>query len=92
MAARRILPRFLFMNAEQPTHRVELSCVGPPPARRIQQTAGISEVVIDGPTVSCLVTGSFQPLLEALRGHEVITLQSTSAREPAPSLRSDGSL
>jgi hypothetical protein len=35
------------------------------------------EVVIDGPIVRCLVAGSFQPFLEALRGHEVITLQST---------------
>jgi hypothetical protein len=27
--------------------------------------------------VRCLVAGSFQSFLEALRGHEVITLQST---------------
>jgi hypothetical protein len=26
--------------------------------------------------VRCLVTGSFQPFLEALRGHEVTTLSS----------------
>jgi hypothetical protein len=27
----------------------------------------------------CLVCGSFQPFLEALRGHEVVGLNSTSA-------------
>ena len=41
----------------------------------------------DGPMVRCLVTGSFQPFLEALRGHEVITLQSTPVAEPEPPAR-----
>jgi hypothetical protein len=57
--------------------RVEVSFVGTPPARQIERASGVSAVDVDGPIVRCLVTGSFQPFLEALRGHEVITLQST---------------
>jgi hypothetical protein len=67
------------MIASHPTQRVEVSFVGTPPVRQIERASGVSEVDIDGPIVRCLVTGSFQPFLEALRGHEVITLQSTPA-------------
>lgn len=65
------------MTTEHPTQRVEVSFVGAPPLRRIQRASGVSDVEIDGPTVRCLVAGSFQPFLEALRGHEVVTLWST---------------
>lgn len=65
------------MTTEHPTQRVEVSFVGAPPLRRIQRASGVSDVEIDGPIVRCLVAGSFQPFLEALRGHEVITLWST---------------
>jgi hypothetical protein len=34
-------------------------------------------VEVDGATLRCLVLGSFQPFLEALRGYEVISLTST---------------
>jgi hypothetical protein len=64
------------MIARHPTQRVEVSFVGTPPARQIERASGVSEVDVDGLIVRCLVTGSFQPFLEALRGHEVITLQS----------------
>jgi hypothetical protein len=37
--------------------------------------------VIEGQVVRCLITGSFQPFLEALRGCEVITLQATPAHQ-----------
>ena len=66
------------MITRHPTQqRVEVSFVGTPPVRLIERASGVSEVDVDGPIVRCLVTGSFQPFLEALRGHEVITLQST---------------
>ncbi len=71
------------MIAQHPTQRVEVSFAGPPPVRQIERASGVSEVDVDGQVVRCLVAGSFQPFLEALRGHEVITLQST----PAPSTR-----
>jgi hypothetical protein len=43
----------------------------------MERASGVSEVEIDGP-MRCLVCGSFQPFLEALRGHDVISLKSTS--------------
>ena len=58
--------------------RVEVSFVGAPPAQEIERASGVSQVQIDGPVVRCLVWGSFQPFLEALRGHEVISLKSTT--------------
>ncbi|HYW27434.1 MAG TPA: hypothetical protein VE953_24900 [Terriglobales bacterium] len=65
------------MNAEHPTQHVEVSFVGTPPLREIQRASGVSEVEIDGAVVRCLVAGSFQPFLEAIRGHEVVNLSST---------------
>ena len=57
--------------------RVAVSFVGAPPVQRIALAMGVSEVRIDGHVLRCLVSGSFQPFLEALRGHEVISLEST---------------
>jgi hypothetical protein len=65
------------MTVQHPAQRVEVSFVGAPPVRRIERASGVSDVTVDGQVVRCLVAGSFQPFLEALRGHEVITLQST---------------
>ena len=66
------------MNEQQPVRRVEISFVGSPPIKQVERAPGVSEVELDGSLLRCLVTGSFQPFLEALRGHEVITLTSTS--------------
>ena len=78
------------MDAEQPTQRVEFRCVGTPPVRQIERASGVSEVELDGPIVRCLVTGSFQPLFDALRGSEVTTLRSTPARGPVLVARTGG--
>ena len=67
------------MSEQHPVHRVEVSFVGPPPVARIELASGVSHVERDGPIVRCLVAGCFQPFLDALRGHEVITLQSAPA-------------
>lgn len=76
------------MTSEQPTQRVEVSFVGAPPAREIERASGVTEVEVDGRIVRCLVCGSFQPFLEALSGHEVVSLSacpvSVGAREAAP--------
>lgn len=40
------------------------------------RAAGVTDVEVDGQTVRCLVYGSFQPFLEAVRGYEVISLTS----------------
>jgi hypothetical protein len=67
------------MTEELPIQRVAVSFVGAPPAQQIERAAGVSEVEIDGSTLRCLVCGSFQPFIEALRGHEVISLESVLA-------------
>ena len=69
------------MTKELASQRVEVTFVGPPPARQIAQAIGVTEVEVDGHRVCCLVCGSFQPFLEALRGYEVISLKSTPTHD-----------
>jgi hypothetical protein len=77
------------MTEELPVQRVEVGFVGTPPVRAIERASGVSEVEVDGATLRCLVLGSFQPFLEALRGHEVISLTSTPTYASSePSTRS----
>ena len=79
MAGSRRLPRLPGMTASStrhPVQRVEVRFSGTAPARQIERASGVSQVVIEGRVVRCLVAGSFQPFLEALRGHEVLDLQS----------------
>jgi hypothetical protein len=68
------------MTEELPLQRVEVSFVGAPPVQQIERAPGVSGVEIDGLVLRCMVHGSFQPFLEALRGHEVIRLQSRPTR------------
>ena len=76
------------MTEELPVQRVEVGFVGTPPVRAVERASGVSEVEVDGATLRCLVLGSFQPFLEALRGHEVISLTSTPTyASSAPSMR-----
>lgn len=67
------------MPEDLPVRRVEVSFVGPAPARQVQRASGVSHVETDGSLLRCLICGSFQPFLEALRGHEVLGLMSTAA-------------
>ena len=64
------------MNQQPPTKRVEVRFVGLPPTRRIECASGVSDVEVDGSTLRCLVRGSFQPLLDAIRGYEVLDLSA----------------
>lgn len=66
------------MSDELPIRRVEVTFVGTAPARQVERASGVSEVESDGSVLRCLIRGSFQPFLEALRGYEVIVLNSTS--------------
>ena len=66
------------MPEELPVRRGEVSFVGAAPAQQVQRASGVSKVEIDGSILRCLVCGSFQPFLEALRGHEVVGFNSTS--------------
>jgi len=63
--------------------RVEVRFVGAAPARQVERASGVSDVETDGSLLRCLVSGSFQPFLEALRGHEVVGLTSTSVADPS---------
>jgi hypothetical protein len=64
------------MVEELRIHRVEVGFVGSPPARQVERASGVSDVTVEGSILRCLVCGSFQPFLEALRGHEVVSLTS----------------
>jgi len=64
------------MADELAVQRIEVRFVGAPPARQIARASGVSEVEVDGQVLRCTVYGSFQPFLEAMRGHEVISLRS----------------
>ena len=68
------------MTEELAIRRVEVSFVGRPPIRVLERTRGVSDIESEGRRLRCLVCGSFQPFLEALRGYEVIALDS--APEP----------
>jgi len=57
-------------------HRVVVTFVGPPPGRQVALASGVGEVEVDGHELRCLICGSFQPLLEALQGYEVISITS----------------
>jgi hypothetical protein len=69
------------MTTEIPVQRVAVRFVGAPPARRIERASGVSAVEVEGHIVRCSVTGSFQPFLEALHGHEVISFESRPTGE-----------
>ncbi len=69
------------MANELSVQRVEVLFASVPPARQVERASGVGEVEVDGRTLRCTVWGSFQPFLEALRGHEVISLRSLSQGE-----------
>ncbi|HEY8815979.1 MAG TPA: hypothetical protein VIP57_12845 [Candidatus Dormibacteraeota bacterium] len=61
--------------------RVEVSFVGAAPVQQLKRASGVSEVEVHGRVLQCTVYGSFQPFLEALRGHEVLSLRSIPSGE-----------
>ena len=79
----RLLRSLSTVARELPIQRVEVSFVGFPPAEKVGRAIGVSEVQVDGAILRCVIYGSFQPFLEALRGHEVISLKSTQESENA---------
>ncbi len=64
------------MAQELSVQRIEVTFIGNPPVREVERASGVSEVEVEGPVLRCTVCGSFQPFLEAMRGHEVISLKS----------------
>jgi hypothetical protein len=61
--------------------KVEVSFVGAAPVQKLERASGVSEVEVHGRVLRCTVYGSFQPFLEALRGHEVLSLRSIPSGE-----------
>jgi hypothetical protein len=55
--------------------------VGAAPMQQVERASGVSDVQVEGRVLRCTVYGSFQPFLEALRGHEVINLRSIPSGE-----------
>lgn len=67
------------MDDELTTHRVVVTFVGSPPARQMARASGVTDIEVTGHQLRCVVSGSFQPFLEALHGSEVISLTSTQS-------------
>lgn len=67
------------MANNPPAQRVEVTFSGNPPTRQIERASGVTDVRVDAQMVRCLVYGSFQPFLEAVRGYEVINLTAIPA-------------
>jgi len=77
-----LLPTLTFMAEGVPQpQRVEVTFVGAPPATQVERAAGVSDIEVEGVVLRCTVHGSFQPFLEALRGHEVLSLISIQSGE-----------
>lgn len=78
------------MPEQLPVWRVEVSFAGTAPGQQVARAPGVSGVVVTGPVLRCLVCGSFQPFLEALRGYEVVGFGSApafaGAAPPAPDI------
>jgi hypothetical protein len=72
------------------TWRVEVTFVASPPTRQIERASGVADVETDDHTLRCVVTGTFQPFLEALRGSEVIGLTSIRTHETTARGREGG--
>jgi hypothetical protein len=75
------------MPPKLPFQQVEVRFVGAPPVQQVRSASGVSEVQVEDGVLRCLVCGSFQPFLEALRGHEVISFSSTPAHSSDSELR-----
>ncbi len=71
------------------TWRVEVIFLETPPTRQLELASGVSEVVVVDRAIHCVVSGSFQPFLEALRGREVVGLTSIPALD-SPQERQGG--
>ena len=73
------------MTESPSIHRVEVTFEGTPPVRPVEVASGVSDVEVDDHLLRCLVHGSIQPLLEAVRGYEVTSLTAQEIRRPSRS-------
>lgn len=77
MSALDVFHRLTSVIDEPAIQYVEVRFLTAPPVREVERASGVSDVEVDGRNMRCIVHGSFQPFLEALRGHEVLRLTST---------------
>ena len=57
-------------------HRVEIEFAGRPPEAAVRAAAGVEDVRVQGNRLECTVHGSFEPLLAAVHGSQVLNLVS----------------
>lgn len=72
------------MSDSPPIHRVAVTFTGTPPTRPVGLASGVTDVEVDDHTLRCLVHGSVQPFLEAVRGYEVTNLTSAELGSATP--------
>jgi hypothetical protein len=58
----------MFEDADR--QRVEITFAGTPPTSQINRASGVTDVRVESQTVHCVVRGSFQPFLDAIRGYD----------------------
>jgi ABC-2 type transport system ATP-binding protein len=57
-------------------YQVQVEFAGRPPTEAVTAADGVEQVTVTGSQLSCLVRGSFAPLLEAIAGRPVVSLTS----------------
>jgi ABC-2 type transport system ATP-binding protein len=57
-------------------HRVELEFSGEAPVEAIRRADGVHDVTVENRRVRCVVRGSFEPLIAAIAGAQVVNLSS----------------
>ena len=77
-------PSVTTMTNRPSIQRVEVTFAGTAPRRAIEVASGVSDVEVHDHTLRCLVHGSIQPFLEAVRGYEVTNLTAVDHHAPLP--------
>jgi len=57
-------------------HRVEIEFAGEVPEEAIRRAEGVDNLTVEGSRVHCVVRGSFEPLMAAVAGAQVVNLTS----------------
>jgi ABC-2 type transport system ATP-binding protein len=57
-------------------HRVEMEFAGEVPAEAIRQAEGVDDVAVENDRVTCVVRGTFEPLLKAICDAHLLNLSS----------------
>lgn len=77
MSALSPVARLTAITEELPVQWVEISLLGAPPVQRIERATASARSKWMVQSCAGLVSGNFQPFLEAVRGYEVMSVKST---------------